>query len=338
MHPDNDRIPYYIDDSYLAEIIFRLLEDRKKYLLDVDFEENPAEKQLFDKLVGSFYEHYTKRIKEKDFAYVPVEEYEKCNLVSMLFMLMQKKIELYERELVVAEDIQRNLIPDKVPKINGYDLAAYYHPCKHIGGDYYDFYQISHNRLYFVVGDVAGHGIPSSLIVSSMQAFIYSQIQEEKSLHALIGNLNEYLIKTLITGRYTTLFIGSLAVNTGALNYINAGHNPPIIVRKNGEIEKLTKGGPLVGMIDGISYISGYTELQDGDLLAIMTDGVVEAMNEKDEEFSEERFIEIVKNEFDKPLLGIMLKLFNELRKHCNGVPYADDITLLFLKKLMKEN
>lgn len=327
-------------DSTLSGIILDILEDKDKYLLDVDLESDGEDLEKFEKMAEDFYSVVKTRApgRLKNLVLQQKSISTEGSLVSMLLNMLCRKIELYEKDLVIAEDIQRNLIPEKVPRIDGYDLAAYYHPCKQIGGDYYDFYQLNHERLYFVVGDVSGHGIPSSLIVSSMQAFIYSQIQEQKSLHALIQNLNSYLVNTLITGKFTTLFIGSLALGTGALNYINAGHNPPVLLKENGDHELLTKGGPLVGMIEDITYISGYTELQDGDMLAVLTDGVTEAMNEEEEEFGDDRFLEIVKRESHLPLLGIMLKIFNALRRHCNGVPYNDDITLLFIKKLKAES
>ncbi|MCP4724401.1 MAG: serine/threonine-protein phosphatase, partial [bacterium] len=132
---------------------------------------------------------------------------------------------------------------------------------------------------------------------------------------------------------FVTLFLGGLQINTGTLTYINAGHNPPYIIRNNGKVDSLDPGGPVVGIINEAKYTSGYAKLGEGDILACYTDGIVEAMNKNDTLFSERRFINIIKGERDKHLIRIMLKLFNELQKFCAGIPYGDDVTLLFLRK-----
>ncbi len=324
-------IPSYYGDKELSEIIMEILVHKDLFLKDPDLYESNEEKNNFASLAGDFEEYFVSNNNgsyKEDFLASGNN-----SLVSTLLQMMRKKLNLIERNMIVAEDIQRNLIPKKVPDVKNFDIAAYYHPSKHVGGDYYDFYQVNDDRLYFVVADVAGHGIPSSMIVSSMQAFVYSQIHEQKSLHALAHNLNQYLVKTMIPGKFVTLFIGSLSLVTGALNYINAGHNPPYIIRADKSVEELLPGGPIVGMLAEAAYTSGYTELKKGDILGIYTDGIVETMNDEEEEYGEDRFIEVIKNLSDRPLLGIMLKLFNDLRKFSNNSPYMDDITLLFLRK-----
>ncbi|MFC1564184.1 PP2C family protein-serine/threonine phosphatase [candidate division KSB1 bacterium] len=329
--------PYYAGDRQLTEMIRSLLDNKEKILTDVDLFESDSEKKSFQKLVDDFEDYYRKLHEQKNgtvTARKPVKG--KKELITRLFCMMRDKIALVEKDLAVAEDIQRNLLPDRVPKIEGYDLAAYYHPSRQIGGDYYDFFPIGDNRLYFIIADVAGHGIPSSLVVSSMQAFIWSQIQEEKNLYSIVENLNKYLVKTMIGGKFVTLFLGGLQIKSGTLTYINAGHNPPYIIRESGKVEALGAGGPVVGMIDDASYISGYAVLDEGDILACYTDGIVESMNKNDTMFSERRFLKIIRTERKQHLIRIMLRLFNDLQRFCDGIPYGDDVTLLFMRKRTK--
>lgn len=325
---------YYDGDKNLSEMIRCLLDNREKFLTDVDLFESKADRLSFQRLVDEFEEYYYKDKSAADLQKKTSKIIKsRSDLITRLLCMMKDKIELIEKDMSVAEDIQRNLIPDQVPKIDGYDIAAYYHPSRQVGGDYYDFFPIGDNRLYFLIADVAGHGVPSSLVVSSMDAYIWGQIQEEKSLYFIVENLNKFFVKTMIGGKFVTLFLGGLQINTGTLTYINAGHNPPYIIRKNGKVDSLDPGGPVVGMINEAKYTTGYTDLGEGDILACYTDGIVEAMNKHDTLFSDRRFINIIKKEKERHLIRIMLSLFNELQKFCDGIPYGDDVTLLFIRK-----
>ena len=323
------------EHAEIVGIIQNILANKDTILHDPDLDEEPGHVHMFEELVGKF-EQLDKRqfqSEEEQKAYETKRNAERNNLVSMLLETMRSKIELYEQELSIAERIQRKLIPEKPPDIPDYEIDAYYHPSKHIGGDYYDFHVTKDDRMYFVVADVSGHGIPSSLVVSSMQAYLYSQIEDQKSLNSMIKNLNRYLTTTMLAGKFVTLFVGCLELKSGIINYINAGHNPPYILRKSGESEQLTVGGPLLGMFDDVTFTSSYAHMRDGDILAAFTDGVIEAMNEEEEEFSEERLLGVVKENKDKPLRGIMLQVFKELRMFTNGQPYGDDVTLYFMRK-----
>ncbi|MFC1477502.1 PP2C family protein-serine/threonine phosphatase [candidate division KSB1 bacterium] len=327
--------PVYMGDHDLAKILRHILSDPAKYALETDMYEESEDQRTLEKLAGDFEDYYLKLIREDDWknkiAKEPLNKSD--NLVTLLFSMMRDKIDGFAKDLNIAETIQRNLIPEKVPVLDAYEFAAYYHPSHQVGGDYYDFYETEDDRLYFVLADVSGHGVPSSLVVASMQAFIFGQIIEQKSLHAMIKNLNHYLVNNTVSGKFVTLFIGCLEIKSGMLSYINAGHNPPFLLRKDGTVEELKNGGPLLGMFDDVSFTSGAVELKDDDILTVFTDGVTEAMNEEDDEFGEERFLEIVERDRRKPLLGIMLQLFKAIRLFCNGVPYGDDITLLLMRK-----
>ncbi|MFC1730547.1 PP2C family protein-serine/threonine phosphatase [candidate division KSB1 bacterium] len=323
------------DSDSIHSVIQSILGNKKKILEDPDLATSVADMAIFDSLVTKF-EQLDRRSDEtegKKSAYAAQRDSNQNKLIFSLLEMMKNKIELFENEMAIAEKIQKNLLPDKVPEIPGYEFEAYYAPSKHVSGDYYDFYQPDKERLYFLIADVSGHGVPSSLIVASMQAYLCAQIQEQKSLNAMIENLNDYLIETTLSSKFVTLFIGVIELSTGSITYINAGHNPPYIIGADNEVRELTGGGPLLGMFENTLFSSGRAQLHDGEILVLFTDGVVEAMNREEEEFSEERFIKVIQREGHETLIKIMLQLFKEVRLFCDGVPYGDDITICFIRK-----
>ena len=187
--------------------------------------------------------------------------------------------------------------------------------------------------MYFLISDVSGKGLPSSLIVASMKAYIIAQIQEKKSIRKLIKNLNNYLKETLTPDKFVTMFIGILDPKNGYIKYINAGHNPPVVLKNKKEIIELNKGGTVLGMFEDISFKIGHIQLSSGDILTLYTDGVVEAFNSYEEMFSEKRLLDIIKKEHERPLKQIIVSIFKELKKFCGYFPAQDDITLLFIRR-----
>lgn len=319
----------------ILEIIENIIRNKDNILAETDIEETAKNFALFEQLINEFQKHDRRKDEapEKAALYSELRSNDRNNTVQVLLDMMKAKIDVFEKELSLAEKIQKKLIPAKIPEIPGYDIHAYYHPSRKVGGDYYDFFLGEDKKFYFLIADVSGHGIPSSLVVSSMQAYIYAQVEEKRTISSMVENLNSYLIQTLLAGKFVTMFLGVLNINTGSLDYINAGHNPPCIINSDGEVRELTKGGPILGFFDDITFITGKDMLKDGDLLALYTDGVIEQMNKQEEEFSQERFIQLIINNQNKPLMSITLELFKQLRIFCDGTPYQDDITLMMLKR-----
>lgn len=319
----------------ILEIIDHIINNRERILAETDIEDTAKNFALFEQLINEFQKHNRRKYESEEEAqkFSELRNDKRNNTIRVLLDMMKSKIELFEKELSVAEKIQKKLIPAKIPEIPGYDLHAYYHPSRKVGGDYYDFFLSDDRKFYFLIADVSGHGIPSSLVVSSMQAYIYAQVEGKKSISSMIENLNSYLIQTLLAGKFVTMFLGVLNIDTGSIDYINAGHNPPCIINGKGEVRELKAGGPILGFFDDITFNTGKEVLQNGDLLALFTDGVIEQMNKDEEEFSHERFLSLIKENYNRPLLTITLELFKQLRLFCNGIPYQDDITLLMVKR-----
>jgi sigma-B regulation protein RsbU (phosphoserine phosphatase) len=241
--------------------------------------------------------------------------------------------ERLDKELQVAAEIQNLLIPQCLPKSKCLDIAAEYIPCKEVGGDFYDVIKLDNERYIFVVADVSGKGIPGALVVANMQATLRAFLQYSVDLKSVVSKLNEAIIKQTTADRYITFFIGIYDHSTQQISYINAGHNPPVLVSKNGEITELRKGGVFIGYVPW-EYESGIMSFREGDTLVMYTDGLVEAMNEKEEEFEFDRLKDLLKNHHSENSQKILDRIFSQVKDHIGSNPMEDDFTLLVSRRL----
>src|ERR1041384_364679 len=222
--------------------------------------------------------------------------------------LLEERLEKrrMEEELKVASEIQMRLQPVAPPKIDGWDMTGVSFPCREIGGDYYDFIQCKNDPcLTVAVGDVSGKGTGAALLMSSLHAAVRAQAQTRRSISEVMSEINEYIFENSPSNKLLTLFYGTINPQTGELKYSNGGHNPPMLVRTTGEVLFLDKGGLPIGMMKGMPYqeASGFFNL--GDVLVIYSDGITESVNEKDEEFEEERLIEVVRHNLNRSASGM---------------------------------
>lgn len=169
------------------------------------------------------------------------------NLVASLLDTMRKKIDFFEQEMNIVRDIQRNFVLQTMPQANGFEFQGYYQPSRQVGGDYYDLFSTNDDMMYFLISDVSGNGLPSSLVVASMQAYIYAGVKSRKPITILMQELNNYLTEKLTNEKYVTFFLGMLNLRDGYVQYVNAGHNPPYMIKSDGELVKLESGGPYTG-------------------------------------------------------------------------------------------
>ncbi len=215
--------------------------------------------------------------------------------------LMEERIERerLEREQQVASEIQHRFLPAAAPQIAGYELQGISFPCYEIGGDYYDFIERADGKLVVALGDV----------------------------------FNRYLVESIPPNRFVTLFYAELDPQKGTLAFLNAGHNPPLIVHAGGTMEQLAAGGLPLGIMANADFREGRTRLHPGDVLVIYSDGVTEAVNPKGEEFGPTRLYEVVARNMDSSAAGIRDRIEAELTKFCQGTPAADDITLVIVKR-----
>jgi sigma-B regulation protein RsbU (phosphoserine phosphatase) len=245
----------------------------------------------------------------------------------------QMERERLEREQQVASEIQQRFLPATAPLVAGYELQGISFPCYEIGGDYYDFIQREDGRLVVALGDVSGKGTAAALLMSSLHAAVHAQADIHNSLAKTIGAVNRYLVDSIPANRFVTLFYAELEPKSGALAFLNAGHNPPLIVHAGGTMEQLASGGLPLGIMPNADFREGRTQLHPGDVLVIYSDGVSEATNPSGEEFGPTRLYEVVARNLDGSAAGIRDRIESALTKFCQGTPAADDITLVICKR-----
>jgi serine phosphatase RsbU (regulator of sigma subunit) len=241
--------------------------------------------------------------------------------------------ERFERELALASEIQQRFQPTAPPQVIGYELQGISFPCYEIGGDYYDFIEREDGRLVIALGDVSGKGTAAALLMSSLHAAIHAQAASHDSLVETISAVNRYLADNIPANRFVTLFYAELEPESGALAFLNAGHNPPLIVHAAGTVEQLASGGLPLGIKPDAEYREGRTRLQPGDVLVIYSDGVTEAVSPTGEEFGATRLYEVVSRNIEASAAGIRDRIESSLTKFAQGTSAADDITLVIVKR-----
>jgi sigma-B regulation protein RsbU (phosphoserine phosphatase) len=249
--------------------------------------------------------------------------------------LMEEQIERerLEQELQLASEIQQRFQPTHAPQVPGYEMQGISFPCYEIGGDYYDFIKREDGRLIITLGDVSGKGTAAALLMSSLHAAVHAQAASHNSLAATISAVNNYLADNTPANRFVTLFYAELDPQTGGLSFINAGHNPPLIVHAAGTTENLAAGGLPLGIRPDADYREGRTQLQHSDVLVIYSDGVSEAVSPQGEEFGTQRLYDVVSRNLEASAAGIRDRIEAALTKWAQGTPAADDITLVIVKR-----
>jgi len=242
--------------------------------------------------------------------------------------------ERFARELEIAKEVQEQLLPKKPAPVPGLDYAGVCQPAQSVGGDYFDYFLDDSGALYFAVGDVAGKGIPAALLMASVQSslrgLLHGGVQD---LGEAMKRLNRLIHMATPKNRFATLFLGRYTRETRRVEYACAGHNPPLLHRADGEAEWLTVRGPALGMTPRSSYATGETVLQPGDVLAVYSDGISEAMNPGNEEFGEPRLAAAAAHAFPLlPAQEALQTILAEVRRHTASAPQHDDMTLLILR------
>ncbi|MEJ5306294.1 MAG: GAF domain-containing SpoIIE family protein phosphatase [Ignavibacteria bacterium] len=244
-------------------------------------------------------------------------------------MIEKQKI---EEDIRIAREIQKNLFPKSFPQSNAFELFGMNLPSKKVGGDYFDCFRISDDKLLILISDVVGKGIPASLIMSNLQAMIKTIASKNFEIKEATQDINNLMKKNLATGNFITFFWGILDEQKRTLEYVNAGHNPPFLIRQD-QIKKLDKGGIILGIMETYTpYESEVVKLQTGDLICLYTDGFIEATDQNENEFSEERFIESLIKYKNYPPEIITNKLIDDVLTFSSNKSELDDLTILLIK------
>jgi serine phosphatase RsbU (regulator of sigma subunit) len=242
--------------------------------------------------------------------------------------------ERYDRELQLAREIQQRFQPTAPPSVPGYELQGISFPSYQIGGDYYDFIPCQDGRLVIALGDVSGKGTSAALLMSSLHAAVHAQVASCRPITETVGAVNRYLADNTPANRFVTLFYAELDPLTGALSFINAGHNPPLIAHgSDGTLEQLGAGGLPLGILPDYDYREGRTQLRVGDVLVVYSDGVTETQNPEGDEFGTMRLQEVIAENLGLTASGIRDKIEASLSAFAQGTPAVDDITLVIVKR-----
>jgi len=242
--------------------------------------------------------------------------------------------EKLRRDLALAAEVQKRLLPAQPPDAGLASLAAVSVPARSVGGDYYDFVELGDRQIGIALADIAGKGIAAALIMSVVQASLRILLSEgELSLAQLTAKMNELLYRSSPSNSYATFFYAQLDKRCGRLRYVNAGHLPPYLLNANaGRVHELSTGGAVIGLFPDMKYEEAAVDLRPGDVLVAFTDGVTEALNASDEEFGEERLKDLLRQVVHLPVPEISSRISQDLKHWIKNAPQYDDLTFIVMK------
>ncbi|HEX6199562.1 MAG TPA: SpoIIE family protein phosphatase, partial [Thermoanaerobaculia bacterium] len=249
--------------------------------------------------------------------------------------------ERYERDLQLAAEIQRQILPKGVPQVAGFELAGWNRPAREVGGDYYDLIPLAPEedsgrtteRLGVALADVSGKGVPAALMVSTLHSALRLLMGRIGVEARLVERLNRHILASSAPNKFITLLVGELDAVEGRFVYVNAGHNPALVIRDGALAERLPPGGLPVGLLPGSSYRTGCLDLAPGDLLCLYSDGITECTAPDDEELGEERLVELLCSVADRPLPEVVRTVERAVTAFAQGQPQGDDQTLVLVRR-----
>ena len=249
--------------------------------------------------------------------------------------LVEEQIEMQrlEEEMRLARRIQERLLPRELPSVAGLEVASLAIPSRHVGGDYFDVIRLDEHRLLAAVADVTGKGVPASLLMANLQACLHVLEPMDMTIEEAASQINRVICENTEADKFITFFYGIYNARSRTFQYVNAGHNPPLLLRKGDGFERLEVGGLLFGVMSGAPYERGEVTVEAGDLIAMYTDGVTEAADADGEEFGEERLIDLLRTHRAATSQQIV-DIVNRTIREFTGSPalLQDDLTIVVLK------
>jgi phosphoserine phosphatase RsbU/P len=242
--------------------------------------------------------------------------------------------ERMNRELEIAREVQEVLFPQRLPAVPGLEYRGQCRPAREVGGDYYDFLELPDGRFGIAIGDVSGKGVGAALMMASLEASLRALASVVTDPAELVERVSNLVYQASSANRYATLFYGQFDPVSRCLSYVNAGHNPPVVIRSQGgsfHTYRLETGGPVIGLLRH-SYERGAFTLEPGDLLVLFTDGVSESMNARFEEWGEESLIELAKTCHGLAAAEGLTRILSAAQAFAAGAPQHDDMTLVVLR------
>jgi len=248
------------------------------------------------------------------------------------FLQEQIKQERFFEQLEIAKKIQESLLPQKIPQLRRLDIACHFEPAVEVAGDYYDIIH-SGDKVFLVIADVSGKGVPASLLMSSFRSTVRIFLSVTEELPRLVEKVNDHIAQNEIADRFITGLFVNLDLRTGQIKYVNAGHDPMLLYRRSEDrFFEITNDGIPTGIFEGESYLESEFTLLPGDLFILYTDGIPEARNGAKEEFGFERMQEVLRVNCEKTAEEISSAMTEALGRFVDSAPQHDDITFMILK------
>src|ERR1700719_4605012 len=232
-----------------------------------------------------------------------------------------------EHEIAEARAIQEGFLPKEISQLAGYEIASAWQSARVVGGDYFDVLPFDDESCGLCIADVAGKGLPAAMLMSNLQAAVRGLASPSLTPEDLAARLNSLLCRHMASDRFVTLFYAQLDGPARRLHYVSAGHNPPFVLHRDGSHERLTEGGGVLGVFAHQKFESGAVQLRSGDRVVMYTDGVTEACNSQDEEFGEERLLNVLQENPSRSAIEIQKSILHSVSEFSRG-PWRDDATL----------
>jgi len=249
--------------------------------------------------------------------------------------------ERMDTELDIAMRIQANMLPNNFPPFkdrkNAFDLYAEVHPAREVGGDFYDFFFIDDDRFAVIVADVSGKGIPAALFMATTKTIIKNQLQSQDNLGLAVETTNRELCHSNTTGMFVTMWLCILEISSGRLTYVNAGHNPPMLIRANGDRDRgfdflVSQPNLVLAAMEDTCYHCQQIQMEKGDTLFLYTDGIIEAEDAGGAFYGKERMKAFLDGSISQPLREMLPNLRADIAAFADGAEQSDDITMLALR------
>ena len=240
-------------------------------------------------------------------------------------------------ELEVAQEIQASFLPESYPALPGWEIAAHWRSARSVGGDFYDFLRLPNGNLGLVIADVADKGIPAALFMALSRTLVRVSALTDRGPAQALERTNELILSDVHSDLFVTVFYVIIDPSTGQVRYSSAGHNPPLLVRADGQVETLHCRGIALGVLDEIHLREKETHLDPGDVLVLYTDGVTEAINAAEEEFDVERLTSVATASRHEPASEILVNVDRAVTAFVDGQPQFDDLTMVVAKRLNQE-
>ncbi len=246
----------------------------------------------------------------------------------------EREFHQIQEELRLANQIQSKLLPEQMPRVEGYDLAGMSKPAHSVGGDFFDFVPIGEKQLCFWVGDVAGKGLPAALTMATIQATLRGNTASSQDVSRVLDRTNRYLCGNTTRSTFVTLFLGVLDAGKHVVHYGNAGHNRPLLLKNGQDPQTLSHGDLVLGFSEEIVFEEISVQLDPGDVLVVYSDGINESMSSERVQYGEERLVETISSRRSESAKVMIRAVVDSVQEHAGRAPQADDLTIAIIKRL----